>query len=412
LGHFVFHPAGICVIGLHLEVVPRGGQAENESYGKKPGSSQCSLKSLKITDMKHQIIPPSCKLDRRTFLKSQAIMGLGAVTGTMGTSNLLAAGPQADDLHADSLDNMREVYLECLGGPFPESTPLNIEFGETIQKDGYRILSLSYETEPGDRVPALLLIPGIASPGHPVPGIAVWHQHNGEYHLGKSEPAGLAGNPMHHTAVALVREGYVVLCPDALCFEARQDPTGILKDGEYERFEFLRQIVKGRSLAWKNILDMKRGVDLLEARPEVLADRLGCYGHSMGSTHAWLVGPLEPRLKCTVGNACLPTYEAIEQKHLLHCFPNFVPGWKKFGDTPEIAALIAPRALHLNLGENDEGSPIASAKRGLERIAATYNKAGAAENFTHFIQPGMGHVLSEAMWQHVREVFGKHLRKA
>ena len=40
-------------------------------------------------------------------------------------------------------------------------------------------------------------------------------------------------------------------------------------------------------------------------------------------------------------------YEAIEQEHLLHCFPNFVPGWLQHGDTPEIAqpALRAPIRL-------------------------------------------------------------------
>jgi len=115
-------------------------------------------------------------------------------------------------------------------------------------------------------------------------------------------------------------------------------------------------------------------------------------------------------LKCTIGNSCLPTYEAIEQEHLLHCFPNFVPGWTKYGDTPEIAALIAPRALHLNLGEKDEGSPIESAQRGLNRIAETYKKAGADENFSYFIEPDKGHVLSDAMWHHVKEVFKKHLK--
>jgi dienelactone hydrolase len=359
--------------------------------------------------MKHQKKPLSFQQDRRNFLKTQAIMGLGTISGTMGSTSLLADNLRDKGVPADSPDAMREIYLDCLGGPFPESPPLDIKYGETMQKDGYRILSLNYKTEPDEKVPALLLIPDTAGTERPVPGIAVWHQHNGEYHLGKSEPAGLAGNPMHHTGVALVREGYVVLCPDALCFEERQDPTGILTGGEYERFEFLRQIVRGRSLAWKSILDMKRALDVMTGRPEVLPDRLGCYGHSMGSTQAWLVGPLEPRLRCTVGNACLPTYEAIEQEHLLHCFPNFVPGWKKYGDTPEIAALIAPRALHLNLGENDEGSPIASVKRGLARIAGTYEKVGAAEKFTYFIQPGVGHVLSEAMWQHVKETFKRHL---
>jgi len=130
----------------------------------------------------------------------------------------------------------------------------------------------------------------------------------------------------------------------------------------------------------------------------------------MGSTHAWLVGPLEPRLKCVIGNCCLPTYDAIEEEHLLHCFPNFVPGWKVYGDTPEIAALIAPRALHLNLGEKDEGSPIESATLGLERIAEVYKAAGESDNFTFFIEPDTGHVLTESMWQHVKECFERNLK--
>jgi len=289
--------------------------------------------------------------------------------------------------------------------------PLNPVLRETIKKDGYRIESIFYDVQPGERIPALLLIPDGISTSNPAPGIAVWHQHNGEYHLGKSEPAGLTGNPMHHTAVALVREGYVVLCPDSLCFEERQDPTGKLKLGDYERFEFLYHVVRGRSLAWKDILDMMQSISMLCERPEVRSDRIGCYGHSMGSTHAWLVGPLEPRLKCVVGNCCLPTYEAIEREHLLHCFPNFVPGWLKYGDTPEIAALIAPRALHLNFGEKDSGSPIDSVRKGVARIAGIYKNKGVPSNFTYFIEPGAEHVLSDAMWQHVRECFDRHLKQ-
>ncbi len=256
----------------------------------------------------------------------------------------------------------RDKLLECLGGPWPEPCPLQPQLRNTIQQDGYRIESITYEVEPDDRVPALLLIPAGVDADHPAPAIAVWHQHAGQWHLGKSEPAGLAGNPMHHTGVALAREGYVVLCPDALCFEERQHEQ--LENGEFERFEFLRYVVDGRCMAWKNILDMRRAIDLLCSRPEVQADRIGCYGHSMGSTHTWLVGPWEPRLKALVGNCCLPTYEGIHNHHLLHCFPNFIPGIHRYGDHPEIAALIAPRALHLNLGETDHGSPIEEARAG------------------------------------------------
>jgi dienelactone hydrolase len=227
--------------------------------------------------------------------------------------------------------------------------------------------------------------------------------------LGKSEPAGLAGNPQHHTGVALAKLGYVVLCPDALCFEERRDPTKKLDGGNYERFEFLRYVVAGKCMAWKNILDMRRAVDYLVSRPEVKRDKLGCYGHSMGSTHTWLVGPWEERLRCLVGNCCLPTYKGIHREHMLHCFPNFVPGIFEHGDTPDIAALIAPRALHLNFGELDGGSPIDEVRAGVKTIADAYAAIHAEEKFSYFIEDKAEHVLSEAMWQRTRAWFAKHL---
>lgn len=352
---------------------------------------------------------PAKRSNRRTFLKYNAI-GIGALaTGLIMPAACTSENAQ-ENTDLDTPESLLAKYQECLGGTFPTSVPLKAEVREVIRKDGYRIESLTYETQPGERISALLLIPDNVNADQPAPAIAVWHQHNGEYHLGKSEPAGLAGNPMHHTGVALVREGYVVLCPDAQCFEERQDSSGKLKGGDYERFEFLREIVRGRSMAWKNILDIRGAVDMLCERPEVISDKIGCYGHSMGSTHSWLAGPLEKRLKCIVGNCCLPTYEAIEQDHLLHCFPNFVPGWKKYGDTPDIAALIAPRPLHLNFGEGDRYSPVESLKRDLPRISKAYEAAGASDNFTYFIEPGQEHVLSETMWQKTKDFFKHHLK--
>jgi hypothetical protein len=235
----------------------------------------------------------------------------------------------------------------------------------------------------------------------------VWHQHAGQYHLGKSEPAGLDGNPMHHTGAALAREGYVVLCPDALCFEERQAPD--LEGMHYERFVALEYLGAGQCIAWKYILDMRRAIDYLCSRPEVQADRIGCYGHSLGSTCTWLVGPWEPRVKVLVGNCCMPTYAAIRRKRLLHCFPNFIPGLVPFGDVPDIVALIAPRALHLNFGETDAGSPIEEVREGMITIAAAYQAAGAPDNFSYFIEEGVGHVLTERMWEKTREWFARHL---
>ncbi|MDQ1317230.1 MAG: hypothetical protein QG588_881 [Candidatus Poribacteria bacterium] len=304
-------------------------------------------------------------------------------------------------------DELREKLMQCLGGPWPEPCDLRPVIRNITMMDGYRIESLTYDVEPDDHVPALLLIPDGVDANNPAPAVAIWHQHNGQWNLGKSEPGGLAGDPMHHTGVALVKEGYVVLCPDALCFEERQ--SKYLDGGNFERFEFLRYVVSGKCMAWKNILDMRRAVDYLCSRPEVRSDRIGCYGHSMGSTHTWLVGPWEHRLACLVGNCCLPTYSAIHRTHLLHCFPNFIPGWYQYGDTPDIAGLIAPRALHLNFGTLDSGSPIQEVREGIKTIMSAYREANAEEKFSWYIEEGVGHVLSETMWLRTKDWFSKHL---
>jgi len=129
----------------------------------------------------------------------------------------------------------------------------------------------------------------------------------------------------------------------------------------------------------------------------------------MGATHTWLLGPWEDRLRCLAANCCLPTYAAIHRTKILHCFPNFIPGWFQYGDTPDIAALTAPKPLLMTFGEQDAGSPIPEVREAVQRIAQAYREAGTPENFRAFIEPGVGHVLSEAMWTEIRRWFEKHL---
>ncbi len=304
--------------------------------------------------------------------------------------------------------DFKDRLLDGLGGEWPEPCPLNAKILETTKQDGFRIEKVTYEVESEDRVPALLLVPDGVTEAKKAPGICIWHQHAGQWNLGKSEPAGLAGNEMHHTGAALAREGYVVLCPDALGFEEREQGYS-QKGRNLERFLFLKYVVSGQCMAWKNILDMRRAVDYIASRPEVQSDKLGCYGHSMGSTHTWLVGPWEPRLVALVGNCCLPTYAGIHRQNLLHCFPNFVPRIFQYGDTPDIAALIAPRALHMNFGDLDGGSPIDEVRKGVEIISRSYEAMHAEKNFSYFIEKDTGHVLSKEMWRRTKEFFAKHL---
>ena len=101
--------------------------------------------------------------------------------------------------------NFKDRLLAGLGGEWPEPCDLKPRLREKIAGDGYRIESLYYDSEPGDAIPAYLMIPDGVDSKHPAPAVAIWHQHAGQYQFGKGEPAGLLGNPMHHTGAALAK---------------------------------------------------------------------------------------------------------------------------------------------------------------------------------------------------------------
>jgi len=348
-------------------------------------------------------------------ISRRSLLGLAAAAPVVarGATVLSASGSRIEGgtsgMGAASNEKLKARLLECLGGDWPDQGPLEPSVERVTQMDGYRLERVTYLVERGERIAAYLLIPSGVSPTKKAPGICVWHQHNGAWPVGKEEPAGLMMGPMHHTGVALAKEGYVVLCPDAAGFGER-NKRGALNGRDLEHYLFAMYVTEGKCLAWKNISDMRRAVDYLSSRPEVEASRLGCYGHSMGSTHTWLVGPWEPRLKALVGNCCMPSYAAMERTDLIHCFPNYIPGWRRHGDIPDIVAMIAPRPLHLNFGEVDDGSPIEEVRSGLEVIRRAYASQNASEMFTSFIEPGAGHVLSDEMWKRTRAHFEKHLK--
>jgi hypothetical protein len=322
----------------------------------------------------------------------------------------LGGAADGDTAMTDGRDTLRREAKAALGGPWPKPPGLNAEVTECIDKGDYRAEKVRYQVEPDEWVSAWVLIPSAAAVrggGTGLPAIAVWHQHNDEYHLGKSESAGFSGDASHHTGPLLASQGYVVICPDALGFEDRRHPT--LDGRDYERHMFMYYLVRGRCLAWKNILDCRRALDYLSGRPEVDQRRMGCYGHSLGSTFAWLTGPWDQRLKCIVGNCCMPSMDALEGAAINHSFSNYIPGLKTLGDLPGFIGLIAPRRLHLNFGAFDPLNPIEYVERELSLIAETYRKAGAEEAFSRHIDPDAGHELSESMKTRMLEVFRETL---
>ena len=99
--------------------------------------------------------------------------------------------------------------------------PVSPDFqrGDTQAGDGFVRERIEYRGLEGDPIPAFLFTPkGRDALG----GVVVYHQHNGEFHFGKSEVAGDVGDPFQAFAPALARRGVAVLAPDAITFEDRR----------------------------------------------------------------------------------------------------------------------------------------------------------------------------------------------
>ena len=146
------------------------------------------------------------------------------------------------------------------------------------------------------------------------------------------------------------------------------------------------------------VYDSLRALDYLLGRPEVDPARVGTLGMSMGSTMAWWVAALDPRVAVCIDLCCLTDFDALIEARGLerHGVYYFVPGLRTRFSTAEINALIAPRP-HLSLaGIYDRLTPPA----GLDRIDAAlreiYAAAGAPDAW-HLSRYATGHMETAAM---------------
>src|SRR5262249_18391578 len=142
----------------------------------------------------------------------------------------------------------------------------------------------------------------------PRPAILAIHQHAGQYDLGKSEPAGLSADEMYHYGLDLCGRGYVVLCPDQLCFEDRRPPPAdqatnpTLVGAGLERLVFTGRIVAGSCLQTKYLHDLTCALDLLAGLADVDAGRLGAIGHSLGGQETLWLAWYDQRVRAAVSS--------------------------------------------------------------------------------------------------------------
>lgn len=163
------------------------------------------------------------------------------------------------------------------------------------------------------------------------------------------QPAGLADVPEKHFGLSLARRGLVTICPRNFLWP---ETTRMAADDETRRF---RQRHPGARGIAKMLFDGQVALDILAARPDVDASRIGCIGHSLGAKEALYLAAFDPRITAVVsseGGIGLTMSNWDAEWYLGDAVR--APGFAR--EHHELIALVAPRPFLLVGGDSADGA--------------------------------------------------------
>jgi dienelactone hydrolase len=170
---------------------------------------------------------------------------------------------------------------------YDKDLPLDFVLESQEQQGNATVQTISYAGGMGFRVPAYLVLPRGEEPW---PAVIYLHKGAGDKDQFLSEALMLADV----NVASLLLDSPFVPSPNG-GDEIRDDYPGTPREGS------IRQVI-----------DIQRGVDLLEAMPEVDASRIGYVGHSHGAVHGGIVSGIETRIKAYVLVAGLAQLSAMQ----------------------------------------------------------------------------------------------------
>jgi len=307
--------------------------------------------------------------------------------------------------------DVRRVVVESLGALPPRPSPPRVRVVARELRGGYTVEKVALDNGFDGEVTALLLVPeGLKAPA---PAVLWLHSSTPDKTQilipdsnGGREPLG----------EALVREGYVVLSPDAFWHgdRAASGPAGRFENNRRDEQEslFKLNLWLGRTLWGMFVRDDQVALDYLAARPEVDRARIGATGMSMGSTRAWWLAAVDERVAAVVAVACFTRYQNLIRHGELrqHGIYYFVDGLLRRFDTEGVLALVAPRPLLALTGDLDAGSPADGVRALEERLGRMYGAVGAGGRFRSVLYPDIGHTYTPEMRRETLEWFGRWLK--
>src|SRR5712664_2979488 len=283
------------------------------------------------------------------------------------------------------LDRQKMVVAELwkmLGGPL-DRTALNPRVTGIVERPGYRLERVTFESRPRLHVTANLYVPAgtgrrpaILSPlGHSVNGKA-WPSYQK-----------LFSN--------LARKGYVVLAYDPFGQGERIEYPGsgpgqsALGGGTSEHeYAGRRLILLGANFGLFRAWDGIRGIDYLLTRAEVDPERIGCCGQSGGGTVTQFLAALDSRIRVAV--MATGTTENLAQENIEppgsadDAEQNIVPALARGIDRADLLYAFAPKPLLMTITLHDAGhtySPeyVSSSHDLLDEYTRVYGLLGAGD---------------------------------
>lgn len=184
--------------------------------------------------------------------------------------------------------------------------------------DGYTRQYVRYPSRSGGIVSGFIFLPGTIDEqrdgGFQRPGIVVFHQHASQWHLGKSEIAGLEGDRWQAFGPALARAGFVVLAPDALGFEERRMSGELTRPHPNDWTEHYNnmayRLLKGDSLMATVLSDAADALTVLSQHTLVCSQSLGLLGHSMGGNTVLFHAAVDERVSFAVSSGSAASFGA------------------------------------------------------------------------------------------------------
>ncbi len=297
---------------------------------------------------------------------------------------------------AAELDERRAAFrkrlLEMMGGLPEKSGRLSLRRTGRLERDGYRVEKLLYESQPGMFVTANLYVPTTGRPPYP----AVLHS------TGHSVAA--KNRAFYQTlSIGLVKHGFVVLTYDP----AGQGERRIFYDPELEDSKVggtttehqmvgSQSLLAGESLARQMILDGMRGIDVLESLPEVDARRIGITGCSGGGTLTTYLAALDERAAVAAPACYITSWEDQLQadtgpQDAEQQFPDLL---RNGYDHADFVTAFAPKP-YLICSTDEDFFPLSGARKTYQEARRMWALLGAPERIEWFHEPG-GHGMPQA----------------